>query len=733
MSGNSGYKGNLKAERVVWMSRTSDVIGSHIKKDMEAYLTLIRRKIQEKCATTQELINQIRKTKVGDGSFVTPNEFRYTLIKFGLIFPQSLVDKIFAVFDSDRSGTMDFDEFAMWIMNSEFRPVVREACEVRVSPEEALRMRLDEAVKSNSSLFKYMKREISYLDLISAINDKKMKSFTEKDARHLFQLLDPKRTGFLECKKIVRWAETGHATAPPDSSRDDKPMPSLMSCVHNICSRSYSMLRHCFIRLPPNLMQLGFDEFKSCLLQEGLGTNRKDLEALFVALGGKYVRRSDDDGYTVTGTADIGLLLSSLPADKETQEDPSQKARPSAVTITSRADRRLRDAVRKCYKVLKNELDLMDPSGYIEPEGLLKVINKYCMPLAFEDFRVVIQKLNTEGKKVCWQHFLHLYNPKKAPHMLDGSKTISEFVMSPVSSPSSTKRPEATNELLKTTSSMSNTTDMSMTRTMSAGDIDSIESKMRKVWQTVLRECQRSDPERTGVVNKNTFVNALENAGNGSFTSDHIIQLSTKYGTADGLVDYVSCFRNYLNDLASNMAKSTSESTFKAPTMTASRELKHMHPWEFNYKRKERDALPYWKQACSRPKKDFVAELNEKSLYGRSGHKSAAFLATQASLDAETKETLLKKYEPKLLHVCRRCTEFLMPLVKDLRNEFKRARHVPGKDEVLIPKFLAILHSFNIDLTSGEMGTIARAFRGKGMPEAVMYEDFLGLVKILCN
>ncbi|RYY79271.1 hypothetical protein EON63_17290, partial [archaeon] len=38
---------------------------------------------------------------------------------------QVLVDRIFNVFDSDRSGTMDFDEFATWIMNSEFRPAVK--------------------------------------------------------------------------------------------------------------------------------------------------------------------------------------------------------------------------------------------------------------------------------------------------------------------------------------------------------------------------------------------------------------------------------------------------------------------------------------------------------------------------------------------------------------------------------------------------------------------------------
>ena len=40
---------------------------------------------------------------------MTPNEFRYTLIKFEHL-ATTLVDRIFNVFDSDRSGTMDFDE-----------------------------------------------------------------------------------------------------------------------------------------------------------------------------------------------------------------------------------------------------------------------------------------------------------------------------------------------------------------------------------------------------------------------------------------------------------------------------------------------------------------------------------------------------------------------------------------------------------------------------------------------
>jgi hypothetical protein len=37
-------------------------------------------------------------------------------------------------------------------------------------------------------------------------------------------------------------------------------------------------------------------------------------------------------------------------------------------------------------------------------------------------------------------------------------------------------------------------------------------SELRKVWQGVLRECHRADPERTGHVNRNVFIAALQRA-----------------------------------------------------------------------------------------------------------------------------------------------------------------------------------------------------------------------------
>lgn len=52
---------------------------------------------------------------------VTPTEFRYLLLKFGLVLPQEQVDIIFTKFDNDRSGTIDVNEFGDFVMHSDFK------------------------------------------------------------------------------------------------------------------------------------------------------------------------------------------------------------------------------------------------------------------------------------------------------------------------------------------------------------------------------------------------------------------------------------------------------------------------------------------------------------------------------------------------------------------------------------------------------------------------------------
>ena len=56
-------------------------------------------------------IGRLRTGKAGN---VTPLEFRFTMNKLGIFLPKELSDLVFADFDSDRSGSISFDEFSAW-------------------------------------------------------------------------------------------------------------------------------------------------------------------------------------------------------------------------------------------------------------------------------------------------------------------------------------------------------------------------------------------------------------------------------------------------------------------------------------------------------------------------------------------------------------------------------------------------------------------------------------------
>jgi Ca2+-binding EF-hand superfamily protein len=300
--------GKTVAERITWMSRTSDVHGSFHNTSAEANTTLIRRKIQERCGNTQELMAAIRRLKTGETGHVTPTEFRLTMIKFGISIPQSLCDSIFTLFDSDRSGTIDFDEFAMWIMNSEFRPVKKsEKKNDQESPEDSLRNRLKTCLDQFPEVFATMKKRISFLDLSADIVRKNM-PMTEKDARHLFKILDPSNTGLIDSIMLKRYGYDGLTEPPPQSAASTLPFqsltsnserPDLQEAVYKICGRNTNLLLQCFINYDEN-SQLKYDEFRRVLLSQNLGVNQRDTQNLFLALDGQK------------GLCDLSILLKSI-------------------------------------------------------------------------------------------------------------------------------------------------------------------------------------------------------------------------------------------------------------------------------------------------------------------------------------------------------------------------------------------------------------------------------------
>ncbi|KAJ1400533.1 hypothetical protein B484DRAFT_242118 [Ochromonadaceae sp. CCMP2298] len=387
-------KSRTVAERVVWMSRTSDVHGSHLKTDLDSYLSLIRRKIQEKCATTMELITQIRRNKIGESGHVTPNEFRFTLIKFGIILPQLLVDRIFNVFDSDRSGTMDFDEFAMWIMNSEFRPAQKSALTNIDTPRTEMRRKLQNVVQQNRKTFTNMKQQISFLQFVADITRLAL-PLTDREARGIFQVLDPKDTGYIDSSALLTWADTGtiitkhKLTEPPQLV-----VGSLRELVSKVIGRSTKQLEQSFAHIVLGEgVKISFDEFRRCLLNAGVGKNLYDVKQLFMALGGK-----------TEGMADVDLLFNSLsPIIVNPATQVSEKRAATTVVSQSRADRQLRDRMRKCFKQVKVDIEATDPSGggYIDAERLFKILVKRCMPLTFQDFRFVVQQVRTVCCVLC--------------------------------------------------------------------------------------------------------------------------------------------------------------------------------------------------------------------------------------------------------------------------------------------------------------------------------------------
>lgn len=540
---------------------TAGVHGGFMKNDMQTHLSQIRRMVQQKCQTTQDLIQSIRRNKIGDSGHVTPNEFRFTLIKFGVIMPQPLVDKIFMVFDEDRSGTMDFDEFAKWIMNAEFLykddgSSQRAKDSEMVLTKEQLRQKMIACIRENQTVFQYMKKSLSFTEFISDVNRKAM-PLTEREARAVFLMFDPSDSGFMDTEKLKHWASTGALQTPPPTassslSKGGKPasrqLLTLAQAIAKVCGQNIALLSQAFEHLPRGEgITVPFDEFRRCLLSCGLGQNLFDTKDFFAVLSAGQAN----------GQASIDALNAGLhvPPKKPEQEVSSKPTRPN-FAWTSHAHRRLREALRKSYKLVKAELEAADRtnSGFVDAPVLHNLLIKHCMPLSFQDFRYITTKFQSEdnGSRVNWQQILAAFLPTKAPHMLDGVAASIPEPPSPLrtttllgaASSSSSLSPFVNNTQALSLSSSSSSSSSSAAASLAAVSSpvlvnkrapgpevgtrspprglsikDEVTSKdndphseMRRIWQVVLRECHRSDPDRSGCVSRIAFINALENA-----------------------------------------------------------------------------------------------------------------------------------------------------------------------------------------------------------------------------
>lgn len=743
LKAKKAYKGGTVAERVAWFERTSDIFGSHGRTDLDSYLSLIRRKIQEKCATTVELIYQIRRNKISDSSHVTPNEFRFTLIKFGIILAQPLVDKIFNVFDSDRSGTMDFDEFAMWIMNSEFRPAIKiennKSSTPLDSPRTTLRKKLRNVINENSRAFANMKKQISFLELVSDINRLEMK-LSEREARTVFQILDPRETGFIDSNSLSVWADTGKfdgrvvAKRPPELK-----VGSLDELISKVVGRNTKALENAFSHVKLGAgTRLPYEEFRRCLLNAGVGKSAYDVKQLHAALS----ERSNDG-------ADIDLFFNKLaPMLIDPRTEISMKVGPTSMMSISRANRHLRDAIRKSYKEVKADLNALDHSGsgFVSPEVLYKVLVKRCMPLTFQDFRFILQNLKKEkggGKdlsRVYYKHFLNNYNPSMAPHQLDLSPVRNNLsTMSTTSLSSSMDKGFNKSTFDDNMSIVSNYTTNTSTIAKAANKFGDEKDNLKQIWHQVLKECHRSDPERSGQVSRNVFISALQKADNGkTMTAESMNKLADSYTLSNGLVNYLFCFRSYLSDLTGMENSSMSKSKSFAVLDNGGRDfttinvkpldLRPIHPWEFNYKPNKYGDHPYWQTATTLPK-DSLHLSGSLTLPVPPASEKAA-----GELSATEKQMILSKFEPKVISICESAFKSLAPAWRLVRNDLKRAQIKNQRGNILATHFINILESHGAVLNKNDLGVLVRVFRGQGISQDIVkYDEFLRVCLLVKN
>eukprot|EP01041_Mallomonas_annulata_P007514 gene7514-15375_t len=736
-------------ERISWMGRTSDAIGNFMdnlplgeESTLQECMALIRRKIQEKCHNTQELTHHIRRLKICQSKVVTPNVFRATLIKFGIILPQPLVDQVFAVFDKKRDGTILFEDFAQWVMTAEFHPdnspIKKNAySKYRSISDNPLRDKLREYAKEQA--FFDLQSRLTFLDLVANLHRRNIDA-SESEIRSVFVYLEKDSQGFIYARDLMKWADLPYHDDPAKYDTLD-----LKAAINKVCGRQTKLIERCFSHIPKHHgIRLGYEEFKRCLLSAGLCVPSRDLMTLFMTLGGK-----DEHSY-----ANMDLLFDNLiPYVPDPQLDKVDAHPAFRVGTVGNADRRLREAIRKSFKQLRIALEAADTdsSGYIEAEDMNNAISLYCMPVSFQDFRLII----SQRGRVSWVHFLSIFNPrasyttsKPCPgtrtgtgpaltsqhqhqhqhqqflHTTDTSSSDSyrnnnsnnnnnnnipnfeastSFLTSAgVGSGSVTdlhdlqqvnlSRARTAPTLLNSNRSMNTTNNSSTTATATAtrlnvnGVNDRVSGEIRKHWQSLQKECQRLD----------------------SFTKDILKNLADKYQTRDGTVDYSACVRSAIGDLMGY------------PPVILSRDRMNMTNTNTSSMVASRDSN---------------SSSNSNGINTRTtstnNNTTSTTSATTSNASEIQRQTLLSKYDTKVIAICKKIFtnhRHIFPQLRQLLkgNQMSTSTSI-GRGAVHHDVFISILEHLDVKLSTNEHGIIGRSFRVPGMPDSVGYEEFLRL------
>lgn len=694
---------------------------------------LIRTKIQQRCATTRDLIQQIRKTKLGNESKITPSEFRFILIKFGIILTQTIVDRIFNIFDADRSGTMDYDEFCCWIMNEDSIPR-RAVSEAEADRDAAVRGKVLACMSHNPAHFASVNPQLGYTAFIAFFNLLPNSSLSEIEARSLFVSLTRKNVvDVIDMTQLRSWAQgqeynpIAQAAVAPSSLAQD---------ITKEFGSNRGIIKQCFLPYAGQGKTLiGFEEFRKCLLSQGHGLDVVQTKNLFLSFGGAggYV----DTAFILSIVENSAVVVKSF---VESKPHPC-----------NRVNELIREAMRKCYRELYKEFRAADTtnSGYVTTEQMHSIVSASCIPLTHADFRGVLKQIraNEASDVVNWHSFLMQYSPLKPqlflppaqrtverPQTTGGASSIASIGMGPSSSlaalgsrvahtvspqplpQSDGSAPEDSADVVPSVPADVSSEEAELAERVSART----SPRMRGVWQAALNLCKLADPDKQGLVSRDAFLCALEKSDSRDRLSEgDRTALANSFAAGTRCVDYRRCFRTYLNELAAFTV--VPASPFSGFSHSASRETKPRHPWEFDYKRENSTFNPYI--PTSKGKLTVLDYVRARS-FPR---------LLEAKQEAEEVTALLSKYEAKVLGICKKCANSMSAVeVKYLEQEFRCCESRATRTGIVSPLlFQSTLAQYFKGLSASETGSLLRAFRISETERDVSYQAFMHVCTVM--
>jgi hypothetical protein len=203
-------------------------------------------------------------------------------------------------------------------------------------------------------------------------------------------------------------------------------------------------------------------------------------------------------------------------------------------------------------------------------------------------------------------------------------------------------------------------------------------------------------------------------------------KLAAKYQIQNGQVDYLCCFREFLNDLAGTDNRKPLTKALPLPEVCHSREIRPSHPWHFHYTRDSSKSHenPYWRMVQSMGSLP-VSEIEKKRAQSQPVVVPPPFKKSASLLTDTERNALISQYAHHVLVLCSRAFSIFLPNWKAMRNELLRLQVTNQRGTITAERFQDILEHYGVRMSKKDWSIMIRSFRGIGQLDVVKYDEFL--------